>query len=115
MIHGTNTAPAGNPHNLGNISTTKTFVFEDSTINMIKVLCAKKQIELEKINDIEYSKSRPIIYLKSLQGMENIPWFYDTGAQATFLFEKLFRKIPKDFRPRKLPTNRRFIGAGGQP
>ena len=47
--------------------------------------------------------------------MEYIPWLYDTGAQATCLSEKLFRKIPKDIRPRKLPTNRKFIGARGQP
>jgi hypothetical protein len=47
--------------------------------------------------------------------MENIPWVYDTGAQATFLSEKLFRKISKDIRPKKLPTNRTFVGAGGQP
>jgi hypothetical protein len=47
--------------------------------------------------------------------MENIPWLYNTGAHATCLAEKLFRKIPKDFRLKKLPTNRRFIGAGGQP
>jgi hypothetical protein len=31
------------------------------------------------------------------------------------LSEKLYRKIPKDVRPRKFLTNRRFIGAGGQP
>jgi hypothetical protein len=36
--------------------------------------CAEKKIELEKINDIENSKSRTIIYLKSFNGMENIPW-----------------------------------------
>jgi hypothetical protein len=82
---------------------------------MIKVLCARKRIELEKINDIECSKTRPIIYLKCLQVMENIPWLYDTGAQATCLSEKLFRKIPNDFRQTMLPTNSRFIGAGGQP
>jgi hypothetical protein len=33
--------------------------------------------------------------------MENIPWLYNTGAQATYLSEKLFRKIPKDSRPPK--------------
>jgi hypothetical protein len=47
--------------------------------------------------------------------MEDIPWLYDTGAQATCLSEKLFRKIPRDVRPKKLPTNQKFIGAGSQP
>jgi hypothetical protein len=89
-----NAAPAGNP-----------FVFDDLTLNMIKSLCAKKKFELEKINDIEFSKSRLIIYLKSLNSMENIPWLYNTGAQATCLSEKFFRKISKNVRPRKLPTN----------
>ena len=101
---GTNTAPAGIPNNRGS-SNSKPFVFDDLTLNMIKALCAKKKIELENLNDIEYSKSRPIIYLKSLNGMENIPWLYNTGAQATCLSEKLLRKISKDVRPRKLPTN----------
>jgi hypothetical protein len=33
--------------------------------------------------------------------MENISWLYNTGAQATCHSEKLFKKIPKDFRPKK--------------
>jgi hypothetical protein len=44
---------------------------------MNKSLCAKKKIKLDKINNIEYFKSRPIISLKSLRGMKNIPWFYE--------------------------------------
>jgi hypothetical protein len=74
LTSGTNTVPAGNPNNHVNTPNKKTFVFDDLTLNMIKVLCARKKIELEKINNIEYSKSRPIINLKCLQGMENIPW-----------------------------------------
>jgi hypothetical protein len=38
----------------------------------------------------------------------------NTGAQATCLSEKLFRKIPAELRPKKIITNRRFVGAGGQ-
>ena len=34
-------------------------IFDDFTIYLIKALCAKKQIEKEFINYIEYSKSRP--------------------------------------------------------
>ena len=78
-------------------------------------MCAKKAIEKELINDIETSKSRPIINLKSVSGTENFPWLYDTGAQATCLSEKLFRKIPINIRPPKVKTNRIFVGAGGQP
>ena len=77
-------------------------------------MCAKKAIEKELINDIETSKSRPIINLKSVSGTENFPWLYDTGAQATCLSEKLFRKIPINIRPPKIKTNRIFVGAGGQ-
>jgi hypothetical protein len=90
---GTNTAPAGNPNNHGNTSTNKPFVFDDFTFTMIKVFCAKKRVELEKINDIEYFKTSPIIYLKCLQGMEYIQWLYDTGTQAICLSEKLFKKF----------------------
>jgi hypothetical protein len=111
---GTNTAPAGNPTNHGNSSNSKQFVFDDLTLDMIKALCAKERIEIKKINDIENSKTRPIIYLKSLDSFENIPWLYDTGAQATCLSEKLFMKILRGIRPKKLPTNRTFLGAGGQ-
>ena len=91
---GTNTAPAGNLNNHGKVQS-QPFVFDDLTISMINSLCAKKQAELEKIYDTEYSKSRPTIYLKSLKGTENIPWLYDTGAQVTCLSEKLFQKLLK--------------------
>ncbi len=71
---------------------------------MIKALCDKKQVELEKINYIEEFKSRPSIYLKTLKGTANISWLYDIGAQATCLSETLFNKIPKNFRPKKLQS-----------
>jgi hypothetical protein len=54
--------------------------------------------KLKKINDIQYSKSRLVIYLISLKGTENIPWLYDTGAQAMCLSENIFRKISKEDR-----------------
>jgi hypothetical protein len=44
------------------------------------------------------TKSRPIIYLKSVRGTKDISWLYDTSAQATYLSEKLFRKISKEDR-----------------
>jgi hypothetical protein len=39
---------------------------------------------------------------------------FDTGAQAMCLSEKLFRKIPVEFKLKKIITNRRFVGAVGQ-
>jgi hypothetical protein len=50
--------------------------------------------------------------LKSVKGTKNIPWLYNTGAQATCLSEKLFRKISKEDKPKKMLKSRRFIGAG---
>jgi hypothetical protein len=45
------------------------------------------QVKAEK-NDIEYTKSRRRIYLKSAKSTDNIPWLYDTGAQAICLSKK---------------------------
>jgi hypothetical protein len=81
---------------------------------MITALCAKKKIEETKINKIEYQNSRTLIHLQTIKGTENIPWLFDISAQAMCLSEKLFRKIPAELRPKKIITNRRFVGAGGQ-
>jgi hypothetical protein len=81
---------------------------------MITALCAKKKIEETKINEIEYQNSRPRNHSQTIKGTENIPWLFDTGAQAMCLSEKLFRKIPAEITPKKMITNRRFVVAGGQ-
>ena len=114
-MSGTSSAPTGNLiNNHENPKIYVPFIFDDLTINMINALCAKKLIEVEKINDIEYAKTRPLIQLRAIKGKENIPWLFDTGAQATCLSEKLFRKIHIEHRPKKIITNRRLVGAGGQ-
>jgi hypothetical protein len=69
----------------------------------------------KKITYIEYSKSKPIIYLKSIKGNENIPWFFNIIVQATCFSENFIRKIVNEEKPKCLQTNRSFIGAGRQP
>ena len=68
---------------------------------------------IRKINEIKYSKSRPIFYLKSLKGTENIPWLCNIGAQGTCL-QKNFLKKSQRKTDQKLLTERRFIRAGEQ-
>jgi hypothetical protein len=42
---GTNTAPASNPTNHGNIEKSQLFIFDDLTLGMINVLCANKKLK----------------------------------------------------------------------
>jgi hypothetical protein len=60
---GTNTVPGDNPNNHGKVQS-KLFFFDNLTISMIT---SKKQVEIEKkINEIVYSKSKPINLKKSV-------------------------------------------------
>jgi hypothetical protein len=73
-------------------------IFDDLTISMKNSLFAKKQIELKKkIYDIEYSKSRLIISLKSLRITEDKLLIYVTGAEATCFSENFLVKFSKEY------------------
>jgi hypothetical protein len=113
-MSGTNKAPAGNPFNHGNTTNNKPFVLDDLTLNMIKVLCARKRIELEKINDIEYSKQDPSFTLNSCKVWRSFHG-YTTQVYRQHAYQKSCLKNSKGFQTKELPTNRGFIGAGGQP
>jgi hypothetical protein len=54
----TNIPQVGSPNNHGNLEKAQP-ISDNFIVDMVYALCAKKQVELEKINDTEFSKSKP--------------------------------------------------------